>query len=118
MKNISVNFCNNHKVFHLQFGIGYFFLCSHQLVQMLASIHKEEPELFMHAYICVLNELPIDSTHHTKADFQLCFGNLFVRLRREELLYFLSLLWKEFDDLMQHIILLGAKETVSEQLTV
>ena len=118
MKNISVHFCNVHRVFQLQFGIGRFYLCSHQLIPMLVSIYKEETDLFMHAYVCALNDLHIDCSKSTKLDFQLCFGNLFVRLNREELLYLLTAFWKDFDDLMMNVTIISGEDTQQERLTV
>ena len=118
MKKISVRFCTVHRVFHLQFGIGYFFLCSRQLVPLLINIYKEETNLFMHAYVCALNNLNIDYSKPTKLDYQLCFGNLLVRLNRDELLYLLAAFWKDFDDLMMNIIVMSGDEVQQEQVLV
>ena len=115
MKKISVRFCTVHRVFQLQFGNGYFLLCSRQLVPLLINIYKEETNLFMHAYVCTLNNLNIDYSKPTKLDYQLCFGNLLVRLKRDELLYLLAAFWKDFDDLMMNIIVMSGDDVEQEE---
>lgn len=118
MKKISVRFCTIHRVFQLQFGNGYFLLYSQQLIPLLINIYREETNLFMHAYVCTLNHFNIDYSKPTKLDYQLCFGNLFVRLNRDELLYLLAAFWKDFEDLMTSIIVMSGEDAQQEEQCV
>ena len=103
MRNIAVNYCTTHNMFHLQFGVGYFFLCQHQMTSLLHSIIETETETFRQSYISKINALQIHQGAEGYPDVQISFGKLVVRMTKRELLFFLTLLWKNFDQLMDQV---------------
>ena len=103
MRNIAVKYCATHNKFHLQFGVGYFFLCHHQMTRLLHSIIETETETFRESYASKDSELPLDQGAEGHLDVQLRFGNLIVRMTKQELLFFLALLWKSFDQFMDRV---------------
>ena len=105
MSNISVGFCRTHGVFHLQFGSGGVHLCSHQLLGLLMNIYKSERGIFQQALIFSINDSLHQKDFSGKRSFQLDFGMLLVRLNREELLYLLILLWTDFSEIMQSVLI-------------
>ncbi|MBM76685.1 MAG: hypothetical protein CMK59_14860 [Proteobacteria bacterium] len=114
MSNISVGFCSVHGVFNLQFGSGSVYLCSHQLLGLLMNIYKSEQAIFQQALIFSINESLYQKNFSGKRSFQLDFGMLLVRLNREELLFFLILLWKDFAEIMQSVLIYS--DSNSEQM--
>jgi len=103
MRKVAVHYCKERNLFHLQFGVGCFFLCHHQMTRLLHSIRETEADTFTQAYICALNAFEIDYTSGLLPEIQLSFGNIVVRMNRKELLYFLTLLWENFTHLMERI---------------
>ena len=105
MRNISVDFCSIHGVFRLQFGVGSVSLCSHQILGLLMNIYQSEKDMFQQALIFSINESLYQCSSIGRRAFQLDFGMMLVRLNREELLFFLTLMWRDFADLMQSVLI-------------
>jgi len=81
------------------------------------NIYRSEKDMFQQALIFSINESLYHRTTSGKRGFQLDFGMMLVRLNREELLLFLTLMWKDFADLMQSVLIYSDSDSDLEPMS-
>ena len=103
--NISIRFCEMRGLFQLQFGAGTVLLCRRHLLNLMMNVYKNEADLFHQALIFSLNDFNYYPENSNKRRYQFDFGMIVVRLSRQELLYLLTLMWKDYAEFLQSVLL-------------
>ena len=101
-QHIAIHFCNERKIFRLQFGQGHIFLCGGQLLQLMMNIHHHEKDMFQRSLFYAYNGICTEEA--SELVYQLDFGMILVRLHRMELCELLMLMWQQYKDLMDSVL--------------
>ena len=101
MSSLSIEPCTYLNQFYINFQNGRASICVHQLLTMLIEIHTETPRL---VELGLLWPMHNRSEFSDEPRFNLCFGRVVFVFSQEDMVEFMSEMWKTSPSLMSYVL--------------